>query len=85
MEDSANHHNPASPPDTTFTAKAIRGQECNYGADKASYVVNARNDTFEVSIWIIEFFPERWQTDDSTEDSLIVAEKLGGESGQNLE
>ena len=85
MEDGAHNHDPASPPDTAFTAKAVRGQEGNYGADKASYVVNAGNDTFEVSIWIVEFFPERWETDDSTEDSLVVAEKLGSKSGQNLE
>lgn len=84
MEDGANHHNPASPPYTAFTAKAVRGQESDYCADKASYVVDAGNDTFKVSIWIVEFFPERWKTDDSTEYSLVVAEKLGGEFGQKL-
>ena len=72
------NHDPASPHDTAFAAKAVCSEECDYGAEKTSNVIDASNDTLQISTWVVELLAERGKADDGSQDSLVISEELGG-------
>ena len=78
LEYGPDDHDPASPHDTAFAAKAIRSEECGYGANKTSDVIDACNDALKISIWVVELLAERGKADDGSQDSLVISEELGG-------
>ena len=78
LEYGTDNHDPASPHDTAFAAKAIRGEECDDRAEKTSDVIDACNDALKISIWVVELFAERGEADDGSQDSLVISEELDG-------
>lgn len=78
LEYGTDNHDPASPHDAALTAKAVRGEECDYGAEKTSDVIDASNDTLQISTWVVELLAERGKADDGSQDSLVISEELGG-------
>ena len=76
LENGSNHHDPATPFDTAFATKAVGSHEGEDCSEETSNVVDSSNDTFHVSIRIIEFRSERGQADDGPQDTLIISEEL---------
>ena len=78
LEYGPDDHDPASPHDTSFAAKPIRSEECDYGANKTSDVIDACNDTLKISVWVVELLAERRKADDGSQDSLVISKELVG-------
>ena len=72
------NHDPASPHDTAFAAKAVGSEKCDYGTEKTSDVIDASNDTLQISTWVVELLAERGKADDGSQDSLVISEELDG-------
>ncbi len=64
LEYRAKNHDPASPLNTPFTAKAIGWQECNNGTNETTNVVDGGYDAFKPGTRVVEISSERWQTND---------------------
>lgn len=76
LEDGADNHDPASPSDTTLTTPSIGRHESKKCAEEAAQIVERSDNAFEDGVWVVEFISEGWETDDGTQDTLIITEKL---------
>ncbi len=77
LQDGPNNHDPAAPHDATFPTIFISCQKCYNCAYETAEVVDAGDDALELGAWIVETCAKRWQADDSTQNALIIAKKLG--------
>lgn len=54
LQNCSDHHDPASPQDTTFPTITISSQEGQDGTDEAADIVDSSDDAFEFGAGIIE-------------------------------
>ena len=76
LQNSPNHHDPASPHDTTLPPIMISSQECHDCAYETSDVIDGGDNAFELGARIVEVGAKRWQADYGAENTLVIAKKL---------
>lgn len=76
LQKRSDYHGPAAPHDATLPTIAISCQECHDCAYETSDVIDCSDDAFKLGAWIVEVCAKGGQANYSTEDTLVIAEKL---------
>ena len=76
LKNGADYHDPTSPCKATLAAPSIGCEKGKDGSKETAQIIDSSDYAIQVFVWIVELLSERWETDDGSQDSLIITKQL---------